>query len=156
MRVMFDTSVLVAGQLHQHVDHVPARCWLNAARQGTVKLLIAAHSLAECYSTLTRLPKPARIRPDAAAKMLEANVLPFAIVISLVADDYWTVLKQLAADGLGGGIVYDALGIKAAQLAQADRLLTFNLKHFRQLWPQGHEKIISPRDVTPPELVPPQ
>ena len=156
MRVMFDTSVLVAGQLQLHVDHATAWPWLNAAQQGTFKLLIAAHSMAECYSTLTTLPKPARIRPEAAAEMIETNVLPFATVTPLLPDDYWTVIKQLAIDGLSGGIVYDALGVKAAQLAQAVRLLTFNLKHFRRLWPQGIEKVISPKDVVPTDLVPPQ
>ena len=71
-------------------------------------------------------------------------------------DEYVAVIKQLALHEIGGGIVYDALGVKAAQLAQADRLLTFNLKHFRRLWPGGHDKIISPNDVAPADLVPPQ
>ena len=152
---MFDTSVLVAGQMQLHVDHLPAWHWIEAARQGIIEMLVAAHSLAECYSTLTRMPKPARIQLDAAAKMLQTNVLPYAMVVSLQPDDYWSVINLLAADGIGGGIVYDALGVKAAQLAQVDRLLTFNLKHFRRLWPQGHDKIISPNDVAPSELVPP-
>lgn len=155
MRVMFDTSVLIAGQMELHVDHLPAWHWIEAARQGTIKMLVAAHSMAECYSALTRMPKPARISPDAAAKMLQTNVLPYAMVVSLLPEDYWSVINRLAGDGLGGGIVYDALGVKAAQLAQADRLLTFNLKHFRRLWPEGHEKIISPKDVAPSDLVPP-
>lgn len=87
--------------------------------------------------------------------MLESNVLPFAAVTSLMPDDYMTVIKQLAMDETCGGVVYDALGVKAAQLAQADRLLTFNLKHFRRLWSQGYDKIISPRDVAPTDLVSP-
>ena len=89
-------------------------------------------------------------------EMLETNVLPFAEVSSLAPNDYWTVIEQLATNGLSGGIVYDALGVKAAQLVQADRLLTFNLKHFRRLWPQGIDKVISPKDVAPTDLVPPQ
>jgi predicted nucleic acid-binding protein len=153
---MFDTSVLVAGQIQRHVHHATAWPWLNVAQQGTFKLIVAAHSMAECYAILTTLPKPARIRPVTAAKMLETNVLPFATVTPLLPDDYWSVITQLAADGLVGGIVYDALGVKAAQLAHADRLLTFNLKHFRRLWPEGHDKIISPEHVAPSDLVPPQ
>jgi len=153
---MFDTSVLVAGQLQLHVDHTTAWPWIDAAQRGTIKMLIAAHCLAECYSTLTSLPKPARIRPEAAAQMLETNVLRFAEVSSLAPDDYWAVIKRLAANGMSGGVVYDALGVKAAQLARADRLLAFNLKHFRRLWPEGQDKIISPIDVVPTDLVPPQ
>ena len=47
-------------------------------------------------------------------EMLETNVLPFAEVSSLAPNDYWTVIEQLATNGLSGGIVYDALGVKAA------------------------------------------
>ncbi len=153
---MFDTSVLVAGQVPTHVDYESAREWLDAARKGSFKMLLAAHSMAECYSTLTRMPIRPRIRPAAVNEMFESNILPFAAVQTLVPDDYVAVIRQLAEDGLVGGIVYDALGVKAAQLAQADRLLTFNLKHFRRLWPQGHDKIISPTDVAPKDLIPPQ
>ena len=156
MRVMFDTSVLVAGHVPIHVDYESAREWLDAARRGTFKMMLAAHTFAEIYSTLTRMPIRPRIQPAAVTEMLESNILPFATVHSLVPDDYVAVVRQLAADGLIGGIVYDALGVKAAQLAQADRLLTFNLKHFRRLWPQGFDKIISPKDVVPTDLVPPQ
>lgn len=156
MRVMFDTSVLVAGQVPSHVDYESAREWLDAARTGGCKLLLAAHTLAECYSTLTRMPIRPRIRAAAVNEMFESNILPFATMQSLVPSDYVEVINRLAADGLCGGIVYDALGVKAAQLAQADRLLTFNLKHFRRLWPQGHDKIISPSDVNPTELSTPQ
>lgn len=156
MRVMFDTSVLVAGHMPTHADYESAREWLDAARKGSFKLLLAAHTLAETYSALTRMPIRPRIRPIAVTEMLEANVLPFAAMTSLMPDDYIAVLKRLAADGVLGGIVYDALGVKAAQIAHADRLLTFNLKHFRQLWPEGYDKIISPKDVAPSDLVPPQ
>ena len=156
MQVMFDTSVLVAGHVPTHVDYESAREWLDAARRGSFKMMLAAHTLAETYSTLTRMPIRPRIQPAAVTEMFESNVLPFASVHALDPDDYVAVIKQLAMEDFIGGIVYDALGVKAAQLAQADRLLTFNLKHFRRLWPQGHDKIISPKDVAPTDLVPPQ
>jgi predicted nucleic acid-binding protein len=53
-------------------------------------------------------------------------------------------IAQVAASGLSSGVIYDALLIAAAQKVGAERLLTFNLKHFLQVWPEGAGIIASP------------
>jgi hypothetical protein len=59
-------------------------------------------------------------------------------------------LRNLAATGTGGGIVYDSLLVKAAEIAQVDVLLTLNLKHFQRLWLANIAKLNSPNVLPPP------
>ena len=103
----------------------------------------------ETYAVLTRLPLKPRIMPATAFQFLETNVLTTARVVALTAEDYRDLLNSLATTGTGGGIVYDSLLVKAAELAQVDVLLTFNLKHLQRLWPAHAEKINAPNLLTP-------
>jgi len=63
MKVLMDTSVLIAGLLSDHVQHAQARSWLAQAKAGTFEAVVSSHSLAELYSVLTRLPRTPRITP---------------------------------------------------------------------------------------------
>lgn len=151
MKVLFDTSVLVAAHVPSHADYSSSRLWLERAKQGAFEFVVAAHTLMETYSVLTRLPLKPRIIPGTAWQFLETNVLPTARVVALTADDHLDLLSSLAVAGTGGGMVYDALLVKAAELAEVDVLLTFNLKHFQRLWPAHADKVNSPNLLTPPE-----
>ncbi len=57
--------------------------------------------------------------------------------MSLDAADYAHVLTHLAQLGITGGAVYDALIARAAEISQADRLLTLNPGDFQRVWPEG-------------------
>ena len=61
MNVLFDTSVLVAARVAAHPAHRRARPWLRRAKGGEVGFLVAAHTLAERYAVLTRLPTAHRL-----------------------------------------------------------------------------------------------
>ena len=150
MKVLFDTSVLVAAHLPSHADYPSSRLWLERAKQNTFQLVVAAHSLLETYSVLTRLPLAPRITPATAHQFIETNVLTTATVIALSANDYGDLLRNLAATGTGGGIVYDSLLVKAAEVAQVDVLLTLNLQHFQRLWMENIAKLNSPNMLPPP------
>ncbi|HUQ67944.1 MAG TPA: hypothetical protein VM165_00385, partial [Planctomycetaceae bacterium] len=63
---------------------------------------------------------------------------------------YLRVLADLAARGLGGGVIYDALIAAAADIAGVDFLVTRNVKHFELVWPQGCGRIVSPDIVAAP------
>ena len=91
-----------------------------------------------------------RITPSAAFQFIETNVLTTAEIVTLTGDDYLDLLRGLGASGVGGGIVYDSLLVKAAELAHVDVLLTLNLKHFQQLWPTNIAKLSTPSLLTPP------
>jgi predicted nucleic acid-binding protein len=43
-----------------------------------------------------------------------------------------------------GGAVYDAIIARAAEKVKVDKLLTFNVRHFRRVWPESGDIIQEP------------
>lgn len=150
MKVLCDTSVLVPALWKWHPDHGNCVGWLIAAMASRVELKMAAHSLAETFSVVTRLPTKQRVAPALAWQVIETTLLPHVELVEVPASRYRSVLGDLASRGIGGGIVYDALIAAAAELAQVDLLLTNNVTHFEIVWPQGRGRIASPKTVTAP------
>jgi len=144
MKVLFDTSVLVAAVVAAHPAHPRAAPWLRRAKRGDLGFLVAMHTLAEIYAVLTRLPTTPRISPAAALRLVEENIASRATIIPLDAADYRSLLQRLADLAVAGGAVYDGLIARAAEKAAAERLLTLNVEHFRRVWPEGAELITAP------------
>lgn len=144
MRVLLDTSVLVAALVRSHPRHAAALPWLARARSGELGLVVAAHCLAELDATLTTLPVRPRISPHTAVRLREENLPEATEVVALTTDDYGAVLGRVAALDLAGGVVYDALIARAAEVAGVDRLVTLNERDFRRVWPEGEERIAGP------------
>lgn len=144
MKVMFDTSVLVAGMVEPHPMHERALPWLKRARSGDLEFFVASHTLAELYAVLTTLPVSPRISPGAAWRLIREDVIIPAKVTSISPSDYGAVIRRVADLGLSGGIIYDAIITKAAQKAQVDRILTLNLDDFTRVWPEGASLISLP------------
>jgi predicted nucleic acid-binding protein len=141
----FDTSVLVAAFLQRHPNHATAVNWLSRARSGEFNWVVAAHSLAETYSTLSRLPKSDRQSPAIAAKLIDTNIAKGgASIVALTAEDYVTVVQRMAEANVSGGAMYDALIAFAAQKANVEKLLTYNVSHFKRVWPEAGERIQAP------------
>jgi predicted nucleic acid-binding protein len=144
MKIMFDTSVLVAGMVEPHPAHNKALPWLKRARAGELKFFVARHTLAELFVVLTTLPVSPRISPGAARSLIRENVEGSAKTISLSAPDYRAVIRRVSDLGLSGGVVYDAMIARAAKKAQVDRLLTLNPEDFKRIWPDGASLITTP------------
>lgn len=144
MRVLFDTSVLVAGIVEAHPAHERALPWLARGRSGEIEPLVSAHSAAETFAVLSTMPLSPRISPGLARQLVRENVLSVARVVTLSARDYGAVIDEIADLGLSGGAVYDALIARAAVSGKADRLLTLNPKDFLRVWPGGSERIQTP------------
>jgi predicted nucleic acid-binding protein len=144
VKVLFDTSVLVAAIVQSHVRHAEALPWLRRAKGGEVEFLVAAHTLAELYSVLTALPIRPRIVPGIAWRLVQENVESSATLVPLTVSDYSMTLRRISALGLSGGIVYDALIARAAEVSGAERLLTLNTADFRRAWPEGESILLSP------------
>lgn len=115
-QIAVDTSAAVPYLMRSHEAHAAVRSALSRYQP-----VLTGHSLAETYSVLTRLPGDARLTPPDAVKLLDANfgppVLPTQETTSLLH-------TELAARGIAGGAVYDALvGLAArdARLALATR-----------------------------------
>lgn len=144
MKTLFDTSALVSALVEQHPSHGRARPWLDQAQSGRFKWAICAHSLAELYSAMTNLPLRPKLPGPLVVSLIRQNLPATAQVIELTREDYLAVLQPASDLGLTGGAVYDALIARAVQKAGVKRVLTFNVDHFRRLWPEGGVRIVSP------------
>ncbi len=144
MRVLLDTSLLVAALIGGHPFHDLAVPWLERIKAKTDTGLVAAHSLAELYAILTRLPVTPRISPAPALQLIQSNVLDACEVVILSAADYVALLTHLADRGIAGGAVYDGLLLQAALKAGADQVVTLNAYDFRRIYPTLAHKVVSP------------
>jgi predicted nucleic acid-binding protein len=149
MRVLFDTSLLVAAMVEGHPAHSLALPWLQRTKARLDTGLIAAHTLAELYAILTRLPINPRISPALALQLIRSNILDTCTVVALSYTDYVSLLSHLAGLGIAGGAVYDALLLHAAWIAGVDRVVTLNAHDFRRVYPALADKIISPLEGLP-------
>jgi predicted nucleic acid-binding protein len=141
LKLFLDSSVLVPVFLVEHPHHSPS---LHLYRQCNPDIAFcASHSLAEVYSTLTRLPPPHRARPDQAVEFLESIHSHFNFV-SLEGNDYLTSIREAAANRISGGAIYDALIARCAIQAGAEQIFTWNIRHYQLLGAEVSRRIKSP------------
>lgn len=117
---------------------------LQKIKDGTDKGIVAAHSVAELYAILTRLPVQPRITATIAQQLIKHNVIGICEVVALANEDYAMLVDHLADVGIIGGATYDALILHAAALAHVDQIITLNEKIFRRVYPSLSDKIASP------------
>ena len=144
MRILLDTSVLVAAIVEAHPAHTQALPWLQRVKEGTDTGLVAAHSLAELYAVLTTLPVRPRISPALAQRLIKHNVLNVFEAVFLSDKDYVAVIDNLSGLGIIGGATCDALILHAASKAGVDQIVTLNEKDFHRVGPDLAGKIVSP------------
>ena len=144
MKILFDTSVIIAALVESHPMHKRAFPWLKKAKAKKFEMIVASHTIAELYAVLSTLPIKPRISPLTARKLIYENIEPIGKIVSLTPEEYKSVSKQISELGLVGGITYDALIVKVAQKSKVERLLTLNIDDFNRVWPDGQEKIILP------------
>jgi len=138
VKVFFDTSVLVAVFWGDHPLHDACmRVFRKAARPSA---FCAAHSMAELYAVITRLP----VRPAIAGEQvllflesLRARVSP----VALSTDEYVAALGQAAGLGAAGGKVYDVLLLNCARKCAADLIYTLDAGDFPRLAPDLGRRI---------------
>lgn len=144
MKILFDTSVLVAAIVEPHPLHAPAFSWLKRARAKEFDMLIAGHTLAELYAALTTLPIRPKITPGIAGHLIHSDVETLAKMVPLSPSEYSSVIKRMVDMGLSGGAIYDAIIAKAAKKSGVDHVLTFNVDDFKRVWPEGADRLIAP------------
>lgn len=128
-----DTSCIVAALSAWHDHHEPAAGEIERRRARGEAMFLAAPSLIETYSVLTRLPQPRRLAPAEALTLIEDEFLRRATVITLDEGAYLDVLRRAVREGVAGGRVYDAVIAACARAAAVDTLLTFNVRDFTPL-----------------------
>jgi predicted nucleic acid-binding protein len=144
LKTLFDTSIIIAALVESHPMHARAFPWLKQAKAKAFELVVASHTLAELYAVLSTLPIKPRISPAVAWRLIHDNIESISKIISLTSGEYSAVVKRISEAGLAGGIIYDALIAKVAQKAKIGRLLTLNSDHFKLVWPNGENVIITP------------
>jgi predicted nucleic acid-binding protein len=144
-KFLFDTSTLVAALVESHPKQTLALPRLQRIKNGLDKGVVSAHSLAELYNILTIFPaKPRRILPQEAQQLIQQNILDVFEVITLSEQDYMSVINHLSESCIMGGVIYDALILKAAIKANVDYIVTLNEKDFKRVYPDFADKVISP------------
>lgn len=141
MRAFFDTSVLIPAFLEDHQHHERSLKVFAAADK--MRDCCAAHSLAEVYSTMTRLPGRHRLSGEQALLFLE-NIRERLMLIALTGQEYHAAIKEAAEAGITGGTIYDALIARCALKAKAAAVYTWNAKHFAQLGPAIAQRLRMP------------
>ena len=137
----FDSSVLVAAVSVQHIHHVPSlKAYLGAERK---QAGCAAHSLAEVYSTLTRMPGRQRMECDQALLLLD-DIRSRITAVALDPDEYYAAVAGAAAAGIAGGAIYDALIAYCALKAKATTIYTWNVEHFRRCGQEVAKRVRTP------------
>ncbi|SPE52596.1 Ribonuclease VapC [Verrucomicrobia bacterium] len=133
MKIFCDTNVVVAAFFSNHPHHEAARPVLERVKAGRDDGFVAAHTLAETYAVLTRLPAGAQVPAGVAWQLIEENLVKNFSVVALTPKDYARNLGTGVANGVVGGRIYDALLLAAAGKCGAERIYTFNVAHFQNL-----------------------
>jgi predicted nucleic acid-binding protein len=141
MKSFFDTSVLVATSVEGHEHHERSFALFIDADRKTA--CCAAHSLAELYATLTRLPGKFRLSADQAMLFLD-SVEERLEVISLDPREYRLAIREAATAGIVGGTIYYALLGRCALKSRATRIYTWDVGDFQRLSTEIAEKARTP------------
>lgn len=102
-----------------------------------------AHSLAEVYSTLTRMPGKHRVSGEQAMLFI-GNIRERLSIIALEGYEYADALAASAALGIVGGGIYDAILAHCAIKAKAETIYTWNGRHYAQCGPQVTRRLRTP------------
>ena len=141
MKFFFDTSVLIAASLFQHEHHLPsATAYLKADKKNAC---CAAHTLAEVFASLTRMPGAERMSGDQALLFLD-QIRERLTIITLNEEDYYSAIASAVAERVAGGMIYDALLAACALKAGAKIIYTWDLDHFRRLGPEVARRVRTP------------
>jgi predicted nucleic acid-binding protein len=115
VKVLFDTSVLVAALVEDHAEHARAFSRLKRVHEGEIQGAIGVHAIAEFYAVVTRLPfANPPIPPARVADNINTDIVPFFEVVELVREDYQTVVSTLVTARFLGGAIFDALIAQSA------------------------------------------
>lgn len=145
MSVYLDTSVVTSALVTQHPFFTRAATIFRQAQSGSLgDWIVSQHLLAEVYCSLTRVAVDPRITPARAMQAIEENILPYAVRVNVLHEDYISALQAASRIGIAGGTIYDVLHTACAEKAKVDTLYTFNTKHFLRVWPAGAGKIVEP------------
>lgn len=144
-RFLPDTNCVVAALSGWHDHHDRAAGEIRRRLNAGESMVIAAPTVVETYSVLTRLPPPNRLSPAEALALVEANFFTAnRETVALTINDYRELLHSAPFRGIAGGRVYDAVVVACAEAAKVSTILTFNDRDFQALVGQSIEVVVPP------------
>ncbi len=141
MRIFLDTSVLVGAVRTADERYAVSNRLVQTCNSGTASC--GAHTLAEVYASLTGMRPPNRFRPDQAMLLLDGFRAKLKFV-ALTADEVHETAGRVSRLGLAGGVIYDALLLACARKVDAERIYTWNVRHFQMVAPDLAGRIVTP------------
>ncbi len=132
--ILIDTNVVVAAVYDLHLHHDEAVRLVDA--QSRPQMLLAAHSLAEAYVTLTKRDAATPVGwsgPD--TRVTLAGFRDAVTIVALTPAQTIESIDRFADIGLGARL-YDYLIGLTGVLYGAKAIVTFNTGHMRTLFPQ--------------------
>lgn len=127
--ILLDTNVLVAALWDGHPNH-DASLPLAAATTAT---MVAVHSVAETYATLTRIDRPFRMSGTVAMAAIAALTADIHVV-GLNGVQTIDAIRRFSALGTGPRL-HDYLIGAAGEAHGADVIVTWNVRDFTGLFP---------------------
>ena len=125
---------MIAALLSWHMHNAAAAGEIERRLARGEGLVLAAPTLVETYSVLTRFPPGRRLAPENAQALIEGTFVARAIeIVALDPDSYWRLISDAPRQGTTGGRIYDAVIVACALSAQVDTILTFNDRQFLPL-----------------------
>lgn len=152
--ILIDSNVIVASIVDHHASHTIAASFINAPQ--LPPLIVAAHSYAEAYVTMTRRggPQPYALDQDRATAGLAA-IRAVSALVAMTAEETFDAIGRFAQIGIGARL-YDYLIGRTGLLHGAQAIVTFNTGHMRALFPQvavhtpGEWLALNPAPPPPP------
>jgi predicted nucleic acid-binding protein len=141
VKAFLDTNVLVAAFYGDHIHHQASLDVLTRFQKS--EAACGAHSLAEVYSSLTRMPGKHRITADQAMLFI-GSIRERLTLIALTPDEYVDALERFSKSGVVGGAIYDGLLAMCALKAKTETLLTWNARHYDQFGPEIADLLETP------------
>ena len=141
-----DTSVVIAALLSWHEHHEVALPTVQQALAQPDGAILPLPALIESYSVMTRLPPPSRLAPQDAHALL-VRTFSEARIVSLDGGEGWELIDGLARHQIAGGTAYDGQIVACARKAGADRIATFNPRHFARLDLGEIELVVPTKEV---------
>lgn len=132
MTYFLDTSVFIAAFWGDHPQHEPSIALLKSATPASA--FCAAHSVAEVYSTMTRLPVKPSI-PTEQALLFVRQIRELFTVVTLNEEEYFATVERLGEKGLAKNYIYDGLIMSADEKSGADAIYTGNIGDFLKVSP---------------------
>lgn len=131
---LLDSNVVIAILAEAHEHHAAS---LALVTEGdAAAYAISAHSYAEAYSTLTRRSDhaPFRFSAEEAWAALE-SLRAVTRLVGLTPSQTFDAVRAFAGKGGVGARLYDALIGQAAHVHDIPRIVTWNTRHMRSLFP---------------------